>query len=75
MMPCWPNKAIGSIRRILDEEALRRQAAVDLVGRYVSNTMRRSNDNLDLCGLDGAVFLDRSLPTADALANPAYRGS
>ena len=28
--------------------------------------------SLDLCGLqDGAVFLDRSLPTADALANPA----
>lgn len=28
--------------------------------------------SIDLCGLDdGRVFLDRSLPTADALANPA----
>src|SRR3954453_20833326 len=28
--------------------------------------------SVDLCGLDnGAVFLDRTLPTADALANPA----
>jgi predicted butyrate kinase (DUF1464 family) len=28
--------------------------------------------SIDLCGLDnGSVFLDRSLPTADALANPA----
>src|SRR5262245_32798431 len=28
--------------------------------------------SIDLCGLDqGAVFLDRSLPTAEALADPA----